>query len=1211
MTFAREPKQPSERAALRQSRGPSSQSPSLRAQLIGLQGSAGNRAVTDLLSVQRCGPVPPDQCPCHSTDAGDDDHRTAEPRSVQRLGLSDVTGAVKSVAGNGLAAVFGDAKATVDAAERTARAGGETGERDTTARLEQRAGQLDGELKTLDATSRQSAEEQAGGGRQRAETVAAGTGTLEQQASQAEAGLAAASPMLGDLLSPATAVVEPARVETAGAVLDQASQAATGGQGGAVVGDSANAAKGLLGAGGTAWDCDLSEVLSGAGKTDLSAVVAAVNPGQRKSGAERLSAISGFAENLRQNVTTVGSRLRGALSTVAGSAGGRFRSLGSGLLSGARSAGTWLDERFGGLRGQVNGSAARSQGGHLSAISGITDSATAFLQGIAGRAGSAISGAAASLSKLLGSIGKAVGLPAGVAGFAQSLPAKAAETKSSLNVVSASLAARTRTLRDKVLATIKGAVNSVLQHLAAAHQRARALVEKAENAAKSAVAKAGKAIGSWHGGVLKRIAGKVGDTIRGITQSAGKLVGKVRDGTCAVMEKTAGQCVTQHLPDLGGGVNNSVRLIARGDLILPLEEFGVPGNLKVGAGAMVEVSAKDGLYTLKVEGTADLLFNETMGSDKHLEVGTPGASNSNLAQAWRALAPGAGPAGGAGASVSGAATGVAEAAKGVASDGLGGGRTAEVNAGLRGTSVSEWRFNAVDAKTSCDGVGGLVALLSMMGLAGVLPAPFNAAAGAAVYSGFADQLQYSRFSAGVGAEVKADLKTEGLAKFSGRLGADISENVETTRDPVTNQLVTSRTRTITGELDAAARAKLTAGALGAFNAFLTGEGIVRLTLAYQGEPQEAIVPTAVGGAIKVGIGLTDIDTTKLMNAIKPFLPDATGPIESAIRGGLPGMDGPREISLSLTVGRTYTGLEKVFEALAAYFNGPPKDVNVDGVIAIVKEHLDTIQPVDLVKLELSLIQRKRIDVGGVEGEGAAAGVDVDVSAEHEISKAWQNFAGHEPVMEAAAAKAKPVTTVVQPGKKKPPPPPPPGSHRAPTGRVDDPIQMTWYKPRSAYARVYLGEPGKKTEYKKDQFRRVPPPDNDIIGVAGFPNVGDPIQRERPTERSGKREREFVELLADHDFDWRGWSPDHVLDLAWGGDDEFHNLWPLRSDVNSNAGLMHSSRQFVEYNRPTDDPEQEPRRAPLNHPDFQPGMAAGLDGYKNGTVTFRINEITIH
>lgn len=38
--------------------------------ITGLQRLAGNRAVARMLSLQRCGPVPPDQCGCHSPEDG-------------------------------------------------------------------------------------------------------------------------------------------------------------------------------------------------------------------------------------------------------------------------------------------------------------------------------------------------------------------------------------------------------------------------------------------------------------------------------------------------------------------------------------------------------------------------------------------------------------------------------------------------------------------------------------------------------------------------------------------------------------------------------------------------------------------------------------------------------------------------------------------------------------------------------------------------------------------------------------------------------------------------------------------------------------------------------------------------------------------------------------------------------------------------------------
>ena len=67
--------------------------------------------------------------------------------------------------------------------------------------------------------------------------------------------------------------------------------------------------------------------------------------------------------------------------------------------------------------------------------------------------------------------------------------------------------------------------------------------------------------------------------------AAGDAVGaKLRDGACVVTGAVAGPCVTQHLPSLGDGLSNTVRVIAQGDLIVPLEEIGVPANLRSAPG---------------------------------------------------------------------------------------------------------------------------------------------------------------------------------------------------------------------------------------------------------------------------------------------------------------------------------------------------------------------------------------------------------------------------------------------------------------------------------------------------------------------------------------------------------------------------------------------------------------------------------------------------
>ena len=1179
--------------------------------LIGLQRSAGNAAVGALLAAAK---RPRD------TRAG----------PVQRIGLGDLadtadavsaraTAAVGSVAGAGtlagLSSAFDQARTTVDSAEANAHAAGSAQQQQTTGQLTGHAQQVKSELDAVCAVSEREAAAETDSAGQRGQAVEQAAQALEQRGTQAGTLLGSVNPVLGDLVSPVAAVVEPGRVGHAGAVLDQVSSTATAGTGpGALGSDAAGTATGTLGAVATpVWDCDLAEVIANAGGVDKCAVADTVNAGERMSGAARLANIGGFASQLRQRIGTVSAALNDGLSRLAGAANGAFRAQNAPLQAAADGAAEQLAAGSGEIRSRTNTAVVNARTGYLRGWAATTDGAAGSLRGLVGTVGSRIAGAAGTLGKLASAIGSAIGLPPAFTSFMQGLPTRAENSRTFLAGVGTTLAGIAGSIRDQALRSMNNLLDTTLRALVAAHQRAQSFVEGARRAARDALARVGKAIGDWRGGVIRDLLRRANRSAKGVEDGADKVIATVRDGACVRLGGVAGPCLTQHLPDLGGEINNTVRLVTRGDVILPLGEFGVPGNLKIAGGAAVEVSAKAGFYSLRVDGRAQLLFNETYGQDAHAGADLAPLSGTSLAQAWQALGSGtASPATAASSPVAAVGAGVAglAPAAGAAPGGgvaglapaLGGGKDVELNAGLQGSTESLWQFDATKAATTCDGVGGLAALMALFGVAGALPAPFNAAGTAAVYRGFMDQLQYSRFSTGVGAEVSSDLKSEGAAKFTGRVGADVSENISTVRDAVSGELVTSRTRTITGELDTSARTQLTAGSLGSFNTFLNGEGIVRLTLAYQQPPSEAIVPTAVGGAIKVSLGVRNFDPAALLAALTPFLPDSTGPIESAIRGGLPGMDGPREVALALTVGRTYTGLEVVSQALTEYFTTAPATVTAAGAIKVVKEQLATIQPVDLVKVELSQTQRRRLDLGGKEGKGLAAGADVDLAAEHTISRIWQNFRGPEAVIEAAGKQTKVVPSVVEPEKKTPQP----GKHQAPTGTYEDPILFIWAKPAHRYAVVVLDGPNGRERYSSQVPKALPPPDQDkTIGVPGFWGhlQTRPFEKGPGTPSPRRAEVEFKKLLEKHGFGrdgedgWDDNSPDHVKDLAWTGADDRSNLWPLDRETNRKAGEYHSYRQIVECNFPDDPPEQPPRRLPLSHPYFKvPG------------VFFRIREV---
>ena len=95
-----------------------------------------------------------------------------------------------------------------------------------------------------------------------------------------------------------------------------------------------------------------------------------------------------------------------------------------------------------------------------------------------------------------------------------------------------------------------------------------------------------------------------------------------------------------------------------------------------------------------------------------------------------------------------------------------------------------WHFDARAARTSCEGVGGLVTLLGL-GATTAPPAPFSNDSSVHVPDrGFMREMTSSKFSAGLAGEIKVGPQDRGNRRLRGRLGGDISENLETVRDPV-------------------------------------------------------------------------------------------------------------------------------------------------------------------------------------------------------------------------------------------------------------------------------------------------------------------------------------------------------------------------------------------------------------------------------------------
>jgi hypothetical protein len=161
----------------------------------------------------------------------------------------------------------------------------------------------------------------------------------------------------------------------------------------------------------------------------------------------------------------------------------------------------------------------------------------------------------------------------------------------------------------------------------------------------------------------------------------------------------------------------------------------------------------------------------------------------------------------------------------------------------------------------------------------------------------------------------------------------------------------------------------------------------------------------------------------------------------------------------------------------------------------------------------------------------------------------------------------------------------------PTGLSrNDPINMIWFKPLSAYPNpIWLkfdpdNPKERKEPFKRDERQQLPSGQGRQrrwIGVPHWPSVRDVLLRNK-TKDTGQK-GQFRSELAECGYEWdradRRYEADHVQDLAFAGADSFKNLWPLEANTNEQAGTWHTW-QDVRYSDPLDPPGSPARIAPI-------------------------------
>jgi Domain of unknown function (DUF4157) len=124
------------------------------------------------------------------------------------------------------------------------------------------------------------------------------------------------------------------------------------------------------------------------------------------------------------------------------------------------------------------------------------------------------------------------------------------------------------------------------------------------------------------------------------------------------------------------------------------------------------------------------------------------------------------------------------------------------------------------------------------------------------------------------------------------------------------------------------------------------------------------------------------------------------------------------------------------------------------------------------------------------------------------------------------------------------------------GTRTDPIPVNWYKQVSNYPKqitLQVDGAAKKFAMNSPELLNLSKRAGALsvfvgIDMTNVVGVGTLMQR-KSTPRSGTKQDDYRKALKSAGFDWTGKDADHVRDLAFGGADDFDNLWPLDSKVN--------------------------------------------------------------
>jgi hypothetical protein len=477
-----------------------------------------------------------------------------------------------------------------------------------------------------------------------------------------------------------------------------------------------------------------------------------------------------------------------------------------------------------------------------------------------------------------------------------------------------------------------------------------------------------------------------GDDIRAGADAVGQTL---KGAACTALGDTVGPCIDMYLPKPENNEKGFARLSGQADITVPLQGVGVPCNVKMGKSASVTVDRTSSGYGVSVDGEAFVFANLAAGKEgvkAEVKVDMP---TGGSATAWERLGggkqppvPGAGPGtatpgGTPGTPAPAPAPGAPAPAQGAPAagpqDAGGAGLSGEVEGGVKAAGSLKFAFAADSSKTSCEGAGGVAALLGALGVSASLPAPLDVLARSGVAGSWEGNLVSNTVTVSLAAGGQVELSKDGLGALKGSGQAEAYATTGVERKDVNDSL--RPTLKVGAGLKGELAGELAIPKLGLAKGAVSGTGKVEAALMFD-KPNDRIALQSVTAEAEVGLAVGGINPAMIASAVgPPFGPAAAAKINSL---GLAHSNG----SVSAKVFGKADNLQKYIDAADAYLSGNPESVTAGGLVKAVgdvyneKDFSSGVTITAIVSDRVAGVDAKAEEIGG---EGAKAGVSAKAS----------------------------------------------------------------------------------------------------------------------------------------------------------------------------------------------------------------------------------------